>query len=250
MRESCAAQRRVAGTPHVVLDCQARSAPPRRGLSAKDQSMSIVNRRRLLAAGLAMAALPHVAPRALAAALLATPAQTAGPFYPPVLPLDHDNDLVRVTGHPAEAMGMVAHLGGRLLLADGRPVGGARIEIWQCDANGRYRHPAERGRAALDEGFQGFGATMTAADGGYRFRTIRPVAYSGRAPHIHVAILAPGQPPLVTQLYVAGDAANARDGVFRSIDPAVRPAVEVAFVPAPELEAGALMGRIDLVLPG
>lgn len=56
----------------------------------------------------------------------------------------------------------------------GRPVAKARVEIWQCDANGRYRHPGDRGGAPQDPNFQGYGELTTAADGAYRFRTIRP----------------------------------------------------------------------------
>jgi protocatechuate 3,4-dioxygenase, beta subunit len=182
------------------------------------------------------------------AALLPTPRQTEGPFYPTQLPLDADNDLVEVAGRSGRAKGTVTQIFGRVLDAEERPVPGARIEIWQCDAEGRYHHPADR-RGPADPNFQGFGRTVAAEDGGYRFRTIRPVPYPGRTPHIHFAILAPGRPRLVTQMYVAGEPLNARDGVYNAIrDPAARARVTVALDAAQDLEPGALAGRFDIVL--
>jgi protocatechuate 3,4-dioxygenase beta subunit len=188
--------------------------------------------------------------RAAFAALAPTPRQTAGPFYPRSLPPDSDNDLVRVAGHERQASGTVTHLRGRVLDAEGRPVAGARVEIWQCDSRGRYHHVEDRSAGpAPDPDFQGYGATVTAADGGYRFRTIRPVAYPGRAPHIHF-IVTPGRgAPLTTQMYVAGEARNDHDPVLAAIrDPATRARVIVPLTPAPELEPGALAGTFDIVL--
>lgn len=182
------------------------------------------------------------------AVLLPTPAQTSGPFYPEQLPLDSDNDLVRVEGQAAQALGTVTHIGGRVLDRNGRAVAGARVEIWQCDANGRYHHPRDDNPAPLDTGFQGFGKTASAADGSYRFRTIKPVPYPGRTPHIHFAVIAPGAEPLVTQMYVAGEPGNATDFVFNRIDATARERVLVALSPAAGIESGALKGTFNIVL--
>ena len=187
-------------------------------------------------------------PASLAAALLPTPAQTSGPFYPLTLPLDSDNDLVRVAGQAASASGTVAHVAGHVLDLNGRPVPGARVEIWQCDANGRYHDPRDDNPAPADAGFQGYGQTVTAADGGYRFRTIRPVPYPGRTAHIHFKISGRGRDGLVTQMYVAGEPRNATDGVLNSIDVTARERVIVALMPAPEIEANALKAGFDIVL--
>lgn len=215
-------------------------------------SIGRIDRRLLLAGAAACAFAPVVLRnRTASAALLATPAQTAGPFYPRELPLDRDNDLVRVEGAVAPARGQITHVFGRVVDRDGRPIVGARFEIWQCNAFGRYHHPRDTRDAPLDPGFQGYGEAASAVDGGYRFRTIRPVPYPGRTPHIHFAVTPPGGGRLVTQMYVAGEPGNARDGVYNSIrDPAARAAVTVALNPAPEVEAGALAGRFDLVLGG
>ena len=173
-----------------------------------------LNRRRLLAT---LAGVLVTTPGLAGSRLLATPPQSAGPFYPLELPLDDDNDLTQVAGRDAVAAGRVTELTGRVQDLDGRPISDARIEIWQCDANGRYRHPGERGPALRDENFQGYGHTVTDGSGRYRFRTIRPVPYPGRTPHIHVAVRLRGVEPFVTQLYVADEPLNADDFLYRRI---------------------------------
>jgi protocatechuate 3,4-dioxygenase beta subunit len=199
------------------------------------------------AAGAVGLALAGGAGRALAE-LVATPRQTSGPFYPVERPLDSDNDLVRVAGRPQPAAGQVVHLFGRVSDPDGRPLAGAEVQIWQCDAQGYYHHPRDRGGRA-DPNFQGFGAARTGADGGYRFRTIRPVPYTGRTPHIHFAVLGADFDTLVTQMYLRGEPLNERDGVFRGLrDAAQRESVLVTLAPAPDVEAGAEAGTFDLVI--
>jgi protocatechuate 3,4-dioxygenase, beta subunit len=206
----------------------------------------ILPRRRLLASGLSAAALVAAAPAL--AALKPTPRQTRGPFYPETIPLDHDNDLVRVKGRAAQAMGEITHLSGRVLDTAGTPVPGARVEIWQCDAHGIYHHSGDSRVSRVDGNFQGYGRMIAAADGGYRFRTIKPAPYPGRTPHIHVAVRAPGFGELVSQIYIEGYPQNARDFVYRSV--AGRGATVTArFLPAPEIERGALKAHFDLVLP-
>jgi len=204
-----------------------------------------IDRRRWLrsaaAVGMSVAAGP-------AMGLAKTPRQTTGPFYPYDHALESDADLVRVGGRNTLAKGVIAHLGGVVRGHRGRPVSGALVEIWQCDANGRYHHPRDRRNAPLDENFQGYGRSRTGADGGYRFRTIEPVAYPGRTPHIHFAIRGPGFEPLITQMYVKGAPENARDWIFNSIrDPVRRASLVVPFNPHPDLP-GQRVARFDIVL--
>lgn len=206
----------------------------------------MLGRRMIIGAAVAGAGLLPL--RRAGAVLAPTPSQTTGPFYPDQLPIDSDNDLVRVEGAAAQALGTVTHIGGRVLDRNGRAISGARVEIWQCDANGRYHHPRDDSQASPDAGFQGFGRTVTAGDGAYRFRTIRPVPYPGRTPHIHFAVLAPGAEPLVTQMYVAGEPGNATDVIFNRIDATARDRVLVDLSPAAEIEADALKGAFDIVL--
>ena len=199
-------------------------------------------RRRMLLGALACAAQP-----ALAQSLVPTPRQTEGPFYPDRLPLDQDNDLTMVAGHNAPAAGEITDLTGHILDVRGTPLRGVVIEIWQVDNNGHYIHTADAG-AGNDANFQGFGRFETGTDGGYRFRTIRPVPYPGRTPHIHVKLHKGGRELLTTQMYVRGHPLNERDGILRSIrDPGQRASVLVPFLPGKE-RPGELAARFDIVL--
>lgn len=153
-------------------------------------------------------------------AAIATPRQTSGPFYPPPeqRPADTDWDLVKVDGQVRDAGGEVLWLFGQVLGVDGAPIPGTRVEIWQCDVNGRYHHDGDTDdRRPLDSGFQGFGAVIAGDQGEFRFRTIKPVAYPGRTPHIHARIVPPQGRELVTQLYMVDDPGNRSDFIFRSL---------------------------------
>ena len=205
-------------------------------------------RRRLLGIGAGLIAAATL-PRQLMAAAAVTPAQSEGRFYPVRLPAERDADLVRVTGSDAAAVGVVTHVMGQVRDRQGAPLREVLVEIWQCDAHGRYRHPGDRGPRPADPGFQGYGAALTDAGGGYHFRTIRPVPYPGRTPHIHFKLSRAGRELLTTQMYVAGEPGNARDFLLNSVrDPARRAALIVALRPADALEADALAGTFDLVL--
>jgi protocatechuate 3,4-dioxygenase beta subunit len=188
--------------------------------------------------------------RALADSLVTTPSQTEGPFYPVKLPADLDNDLVQVRGQAAQAMGTVLHLKGRVLGRDGKPASGALVEIWQCDSLGIYDHPRQPGQDRRDRAFQGYGRMMADASGTYSFRTLKPVAYPGRTPHIHLKVATGSGAVLTSQFYIAGEPQNERDFVYRSAarDPAQRARIDMKLEPANGLEPGALATSMDIVV--
>ena len=188
-------------------------------------------------------------PGLYAEALQLTPAQTEGPFYPKPLPLDTDNDLLVVNDGLTPAAGVVTYMSGRILDGRGDPVRNALVEIWQCDDHGVYLHPGSDNGSNRDKGFQGFGRFLTGSSGEYLFRTIRPVPYPGRTPHIHYKVKRGGRELLTTQCYIKGHPGNPKDGIWSSIhDPRIRDLVTVDFAPMAGARAGELAARFDVVL--
>jgi protocatechuate 3,4-dioxygenase beta subunit len=187
-----------------------------------------------------------VAGGAWAASLAPTPEQTSGPFYPSVLPEDRDADLLVIKGRDGRAQGTVLLLSGRVTDTDGNPVGDALVEVWQADSYGRYLPPKDGAPGRRDANFQGYGQSRTDASGTYRFRTIRPVAYESRPPHIHFQITHPRFRPLVTQMYVVGEPGREDPASFGGRR--TRDALSVTLRPADGGEAGALAARFDIVL--
>jgi protocatechuate 3,4-dioxygenase beta subunit len=210
--------------------------------------MMDAGRRRFLVRA-AAGSLLTLAPGAFAEPLALTPRQTEGPFYPDKLPLDTDNDLLIVNDSITQAVGEPAWLSGRILDRSGSPVRNATVEIWQADGNGAYLHTKTGNREKRDGNFQGFGRFVTGSDGRYLFRTIKPVPYPGRAPHIHFAVKRRGDEKLTTQCYIQGHPGNAGDGVLRRTPegPAKR-SLEVAFRPLAGSRAGELTASFDIVL--
>lgn len=206
------------------------------------------DRRNFLRAA-AAAGLSFSIPGVFAEELYRTPRQTEGPFYPDQLPLDADNDLIRVSSAITPAIGTIVQLSGRILTPAGQPVKNAVVEIWQVDANGAYLHKGSNNRDRRDVNFQGFGRFETNGKGEYRFRTIKPVAYDNRTPHIHFAIDRTGKRWLTTQCYVKGEPLNEKDGIFRRVtNPKDREALLVDFRPIPKSKLGELAARFDIIL--
>jgi protocatechuate 3,4-dioxygenase beta subunit len=205
--------------------------------------------RRGFLGGLASGVVAFSARGAFAEELTRTPRQTEGPFYPDKLPLDTDNDLLIINDSITPAVGEVTHLSGRILDAKGEPIRNALVEIWQVDAKGAYLHSRSGNRDKRDPNFQGFGRFLTASSGEYYFRTIKPIPYPGRTPHIHFAVKVKGQEKFTTQCYIKGHPGNARDFILQSIrDTKARDSVLVDFAPVKGSRIGELAGRFDLVL--
>ncbi|MEJ6580999.1 MAG: protocatechuate 3,4-dioxygenase [Akkermansiaceae bacterium] len=189
------------------------------------------------------------APGAFAELLTATPAMMEGPFYPDKLPLDTDNDLLRINDAITPGIGEITHLHGRVTDVKGNPVPNARVEIWQVDGKGAYIHSKDGGLTGpkRDANFQGFGRFMTARDGRYYFRTIKPVVYPGRTPHIHVAVYREDKRALTTQCFIEGDEHNAKDGLIKRMgEPAKH--LMVKFMPMPDSRTGELSAEFNIIL--
>lgn len=205
--------------------------------------------RRSILRGFAATATGLWVPGAFAEALLQTPRQTEGPFYPVDLPLDTDNDLIVINDALNPSLGEITHLSGRILDAKGDPIPNALVEIWQVDHHGVYLHKGSNGHHQRDQHFQGFGRFLTGRSGDYYFRTIKPVSYPGRTPHIHFAVKLKGREKWTTQCYIKGEKQNARDGLLNRIkDDQQRAAVIVDFAPVKDSKAGELAARFDIVM--
>jgi len=198
------------------------------------------------AAGLSLGTFWNV-PGAFAEALQLTPRQTEGPFYPDHLPLDTDNDLIIVNDSITPAIGDITHLSGKLLDASGDPIRNAVIEIWQVDGNGVYLHSRSAGEKR-DANFQGFGRFLTSSTGDYYFRTVKPVPYPGRTPHIHFKVKQKGQSEFTTQCYLKDHPQNERDGIYRNLRGKARDSVTVDFKLVEESKTGELVANFDIVL--
>jgi len=190
-------------------------------------------------------------PGLFAEELTRTPAQTEGPFYPNKLPLDTDNDLLIINDGITPGVGEITHLTGKILDEKGNPVRNALVEIWQCDAKGVYLHTGDSAQKQdkLDKNFQGFGRFLTGSTGEYYFRTIKPVPYSIRTPHIHVKVKKAGKELLCTQMYIKGHPGNEKDGIWKSVrDVKSRDAITIDFKPIKESKIGELSAKFDVVL--
>lgn len=205
--------------------------------------------RRSFIGGVALGVAAYTTPGVFAQELTRTPAQTEGPFYPDKLPLDTDNDLLIINDKITPAVGEITHLGGRILDARGNPIRNALVEIWQVDNGGAYLHSGTSNSEKRDRNFQGFGRFMTGSSGDYYFRTVKPVPYPGRTPHIHFAVKMKGRDKFTTQCYIKGHPGNERDGIWRSIEnPKERENVTIDFAPLKGSKIGELAAKFDVVL--
>jgi protocatechuate 3,4-dioxygenase beta subunit len=208
-----------------------------------------LNRRNFLHRATLGSATLFTGPGAFAEALTITPSMTEGPFYPDKLPLDTDNDLLRINDSINPGVGAITHLHGKITDVKGKPVPNARVEIWQVDNQGAYIHSKDGGLTGpkRDDHFQGFGRFMTGRDGRYYFRTIKPVPYGPRTPHIHFAIYRNNKRALTTQCFIEGDQGNAKDGLIKRLGEPVKHLM-VSFKPIPNSKAGELSGEFNIIL--
>jgi protocatechuate 3,4-dioxygenase, beta subunit len=152
-----------------------------------------------------------------------TLSEVTGPIFglDDVRPEDGDLTL----RHAAAPLGERIIVSGRVLDENERPVSSTLIEIWQCNAAGRYRHQNDNHDAPLDPNFSGAGRVLTDKEGRYRFVTIKPGAYpwrnhpnAWRPAHIHLSLFGRAfVTRLVTQMYFPGDPLLPHDPILNSI---------------------------------
>lgn len=214
-------------------------------------NQAFISRRTILGSALAIGGLA-AATSVRAASLRNTPSQVMGPFYPVEKPLDQDADLTAIAGKSGQAEGEVIHLMGRVLDREGRPVPGARLELWQANTHGRYRNPADRSTAPLDPNFEGYAVQVTDEEGRYRFKTIKPGAYPvtdtwTRPPHIHFDVSGrTGR--IVTQMYFESESLNDVDRFLNSTKR--RQALIARYQPpTQDMEPDSRLAVWDVVLP-
>jgi protocatechuate 3,4-dioxygenase beta subunit len=181
----------------------------------------LLSRRNFAGSAIATAALVAAGRASAATTLPLTPDQDLGPFYPVQRLAEADADLTWIKGHKKRAEGKVIQVTGRVLDRYGKPVSGARLELWQCNTHGRYAHPGDPASAPLDPDFQGFAAIKTGKKGEWRITTIKPVSYDSpigrRTPHIHFDIEGRSH-RIVTQMYFSDDeATNGTDELYRKM---------------------------------
>jgi protocatechuate 3,4-dioxygenase, beta subunit len=197
------------------------------------------------------------APREPAIALPATLSEVTGPSFEGVALPAHAADLT--AGHPGQPLGERMIVRGRVLDDGGKPVPNALVEIWQCNAAGRYMHVQDQHDAPLDPNFRGAGCALTDAEGRYAFKTIRPGAYpwrnhfnAWRPGHIHFSLFGAGLGTrLVTQMYFPGDPLLEFDPIYHSVpDAGARARLVAALDWESAVSEHALGYRFDIVLRG
>jgi protocatechuate 3,4-dioxygenase alpha subunit len=173
-----------------------------------------------------------------------TPSQTVGPFFHFALTPagDRIDPLAGSDLSGPTVAGTPIRVVGRLTDGAGDPVPDGLIEIWQADGNG-----VMPGAGRSNSGFAGFGRAPTGPDGSFAFRTVRPGAVDGQAPHIVVGVFGRGLTRrLMTRLYFAGDSSNDRDPVLALVPPLRR----ATLLAEPEAGGDPPAWRFDIRLQG
>ncbi len=218
----------------------------------------IFSRRQMLKLGMGFGGLAILGGSVFAqqAERMITPEVGMGPFYPMLKPLDKDADLTSIKGRKGVAAGAIVHVVGRVLDSKGKPVAGAKIEIWQANTHGRYSHQSDPNTAPLDPNFQGYAVLMTDNEGRYRFKTIKPGAYPisptvQRPPHIHFDVEGKAN-RLVSQMFFPDEPLNEKDALFLDLraqsEITAAAVIAQSLAPTKEIEKDAMLLNWDVVL--
>ncbi|EMS33739.1 intradiol ring-cleavage dioxygenase [Mariniradius saccharolyticus AK6] len=159
-----------------------------------------------------------------------TPSEMRGPF-----PIKTPTELMRaniVTDRKGVAL--LINLKIQDQSEDCKPIAGAQVDVWHCDADGNYSEYGANRLQEADYRNVSFlrGRQTTDQNGEVSFISIFPGWYPGRAPHIHVEVIKDGKSLLATQVafpesstsvvYASQgykgkeDTTNADDGLFRN----------------------------------
>lgn len=181
-----------------------------------------------------------------------TPEVQMGPFYPVMKPLDQDADLTTIAGGKKRAEGKIVHVYGQVINEIGKPVSGARIELWQANTHGRYTHSGDPNKAPLDPNFSGFGIVTADSEGRYRFKTIKPGAYpisatEIRPPHIHVDVMGKHD-RLISQMFFPDEPLNEPDFLFKTLGPKKQAVVAKMMPATKDIEPDAILLNWDIML--
>lgn len=150
--------------------------------------------------------------------------ELSGPrFSESVLYSGHDDLTRQVKG--GEAAGQRIVVTGRVVDENGDPLPRTLVEVWQCNAAGRYHHDKDNHDAPLDPYFIGGGRMITDENGAYRFTSIKPGAYpwrnhhnAWRPAHIHFSVFGRTMlERLITQMYFPGDPLLGYDPIFNGV---------------------------------
>ena len=190
-------------------------------------------------------------------AIPVTLSEVTGPSINRITLGEHAADLT--AGFPGQPQGERIIVSGRVLDENGRPVRNTVVEVWQCNAAGRYLHKGDQHDAPLDPNFTGTGQVLTDDHGRYRFTTIKPGAYpwrnhfnAWRPAHIHFSLHGEGiGQRLVTQMYFPGDPLLAFDPIYNCVDDDKARARMVSSFDWENTENEFALGyRFDIVLRG
>lgn len=213
-----------------------------------------VSRRYMLgmAVGAGSFALSSASRSAFAQPLMRTPNEILGPFYPVIRSVEKTADLTTLPGKPGRAAGQLIYVMGRVLNAQGQPLKGARVELWQANTHGRYTHPSDTNSAPLDPNFEGFGVQDTDAEGRYRYKTVKPGAYPAnpkwmRPPHLHFEVSGKIN-RVITQMYFPGEPLNDRDLLLQNIRANKEGLIAKVLPPTSDVEPDSLLVVWDIVL--
>lgn len=187
----------------------------------KEPASAGISRRVFTGAAVASAGLVWASGARAIAERVPTAKSPMGPFYPIRRPADADADLTLVKGQPKRAAGQVIEISGRVYDVRGNPIPNATLELWQANSAGRYVHPSDLSKAALDLNFQGYASLRTDSKGAWRIVTIKPAGYDSpsghRPPHIHFDVRSQRHRN-IAQLYFPEEAAgNAADRLYKAL---------------------------------